>query len=99
MDQKEGQEELNAAVQDAETAIEKAVALADKYSLSFAMMEHLYYVGESSHRLTIDDYWNSLYYDALDPKNIDYAKYFDEDGNLLEENYRYAGWQNSSTFC
>jgi hypothetical protein len=81
------QELLEVTVKEAEVAIEKACEIADKHGLSFDIMGQRY-VGNNGKRLTIDDYWNGVYYDDLD-----------EDDERFDPDYEYAGWQNSSTFC
>ena len=83
----DAQKELNDVVKSAEAAIQKACEIADKHGLSFDMMDQRY-VGNNGKRLTIDDYWVGMYYDDLD-----------EDDERFDPDYKYAGWQNSSTFC
>lgn len=82
------QELLNAAVKEADAAIEKACKIADEHGLSFYMMGQRYVGTNNGKRLTIDDYWDGVYYDDLD-----------EDDERFDPDYEYAGWQNSSTFC
>lgn len=83
----DAQKELNDVVKAAEATVQKACEIADKHGLSFYMMGQRY-VGNNGKRLTIDDYWDGLYYDDLD-----------EDDERFDPDYEYAGWQNSSTFC
>ena len=83
----DAQKDLNDVVKAAEAAVQKACEIADKHGLSFEMMGQRY-VGNNGKRLTIDDYWNGVYYDNLD-----------EDDPRFDPDYEYAGWQNSSTFC
>lgn len=82
------QDLLKAAVKEAEAAIEKACKIADEHGLSFDILNQRYVGDNNGKRLTIDDYWNGVYYDDMDKGD----ERFDPD-------YEYAGWQNSSTFC
>ena len=82
------QELLNTAVKEAEAAIEKACKIADEHGLSFDILNQRYVGDNNGKRLTIDDYWNGVYYNDLD-----------EDDERFHPDYEYAGWQNSSTFC
>ena len=83
----DAQKELNDAVKAAEAAIQKACEVADKHGLSFDMMDQSY-VGNNGKRLTVNDFYNGVYYDDLD-----------EDDERFDPDYKYAGWLNSSTFC
>jgi len=82
------QELLNAAVKEADAAIEKACKIADEHGLSFDMMDQRYVGTNNGKRLTVSDYWHGVYYDDLD-----------EDDDRFDPDYEYAGWQSSSTFC
>lgn len=88
MDKQEGAKLLAAAVENAEKSVKEAVEIADKYGLEFDICGQTYVGDNNGKRLTVEDYWDGTYYDDLD-----------EDDERMDEDYAYAGWQNSSTFC
>ena len=84
----DAQKELNDVVKTAEDAVQKACEIADKHGLSFRIMGQRYVGSKNGKRLTIDDYLDGVYYDDLGG-----------DDERFDPDYKYAGWQNSSTFC
>lgn len=88
-DNKELEVEFNKAIKEMHSAIDKAIELADKGGFSFTLADGQTYVGTNNgKRLTVEDYWDGIYYDDME-----------EDDERFDPEYDYAGWQNSSTFC
>lgn len=88
VNKQEGVKLLAEAVANAEKSVQEAVNIADKYGLDFSMFDQTYVGDNGGKRLTISDYWDGNTYDDLD-----------EDDERFDDEYQYAGWQNSSTFC
>lgn len=84
----DAQNELNELVKAAKEAVEKACEIADKHGLEFRVIGQTYVGSNNGQRLTVNDYWDGVYYEDLtdDDERYDYDE-------------KYAGWQNSSTFC
>ena len=84
----EAQDKLDALIKKIHKDIDAAVEIADEHGLQFDIMNETYVGTKNGTRLSIEDYWDGIYYDDLD-----------EDDERYDEDYLYSGWQNSSTFC
>lgn len=84
----EARDKLNELVKKISKDIDAAVEIADEHGLRFNIMEQTYVGTKNGTRLSIEDFWDGIYYHEMD-----------EDDERYDEDELYSGWQNSSTFC